>query len=183
WYQAQSRIIYVAYQNFACSLVGGALFLISTWFVVGIPHRALLPNVLLYANATAVGLLGGPLYRFIFMSALFVIRLSRHDLKIYVFNHPTSSVKTAGQLLFRYALFYATPAYLLCVLIARLANPRLTVTAALWVAAGAVIVLAYFFVPQYHLHRVMLHAKKTKLATTSFKIEEVLAGCGKIRFC
>src|SRR5205823_5144313 len=54
------------------------------------------------------------------------------------------------------------------------ANPRLTVTAALWVAAGAVIVLAYFFVPQYQLHRVMLHAKKTKLATTSFKIEEVL---------
>lgn len=173
WYESELHSLYYSYQNVACSLVGGLLFVLSAWELFQFPHRTVVSNLFLYSNALAAGLLGGPLYFFIWRSTWFVLKMSRMRMKVLVYNHPDRSVKTIGRLVFRYALFYATPAYLLCVFCVELITPHPTVTSAIWIASGALIVFAYFAVPQFHLHRAMVAVKRELLASVSERIDSI----------
>src|ERR1051325_10294783 len=174
WFKRQMGVLYYSRQNLACSLTGAALFLISAYLIHGLPYRSMVVNGTFYLNVLAIGLMGGPLFRFIVMSAVFVLKLSRFPLSIYIYNHPSASVKLIGRLLLNFAICYAAPAYFLCVIIAILVSPIKT-TQMVWIVAGALIVLSYFVLPQWSLHKTMYTRKQQLMHSVSVAADKVIS--------
>lgn len=173
WFKKEMEILYYSKQNLACSITGAILFGISTYLILGFPYKSRVANITLFINSILIGLLGGPLYRFTIVSAIFVLKLARFPIRIYIYNHPSASVKLIGRLLLNFAMFYATPAYSMCVVIAILVSP-LKLTQMIWIIAGALIVLLYFFVPQWGLHKAMYAHKQNLMHKVSVAADKVI---------
>jgi hypothetical protein len=142
-----------------------------------------LANLVVVVVASTVFWLAGTALWMLVRLALMVITLSKLPLILRAFQDPVCGICVLGRLFLRISLILVSGYTLMAVTAMYLSPFRCLPSQSHfvlgWLAFGAVIVLAFFIVPQYGIHVAMVRAKHEKLhvlaAYLSSTFEEVIS--------
>lgn len=121
-------------------------------------------KVYVYAASFLVGFLGGSMLWAMFRIAALMLSLGSKDVEIKpsVFDGGTSPLRAVSAVLWKVS-FTAIAIYVSIILwLILCANSRGIITMSLVVAFGIIFIL-YFIIPQWNIHRTLLHLKRKRL--------------------
>lgn len=178
WYNEQLKNVFNNKRAFIVGLIiaSGILLTVNlnpswpSWFISS--NAKISFNFLLLVVAY---LMGAGLYVMI-MTAVLVDSISKLPLRISIYQHPTTSIKALGYLLLKFS-FCGVIVYSLwisAILYSPLAKNFNNPIILLWIITLGIIILSYFIIPQYKIHKIMVNEKHEKLRKLSSHSDEAI---------
>jgi hypothetical protein len=176
WYESELRSIF----NLKWMVLTGVV-LAGVCLISGLPHDFWagfrnLPTVTFRIMMVAVGFLGGGMFYAMIRIALMVHKMGKLEaIKVSIYQHPLTSVKSVGNLLGKIALV-AIGIYLLGMLYV-FGKTGEHGKLVFWIVVFFAVVVGSFFVfPQIKIHQMMSKVKHMRLREFSRHLEEALEG-------
>jgi hypothetical protein len=100
-------------------------------------------------------------------------QVAKYKVKVSVYQNSENSIMAMGSVFFRMALAIAIP-YSMIVLVAILSPFGNSVIVLAWLGIAALLVFAFFLLPQIGVHNVMTQEKQQRLQAFAFHIESAM---------